>query len=150
MIEIEHLTRRYGPRTVVDDVSMTVERGRICALVGTSGSGKTTLLRMINRLVEPTAGRVRIAGQDTATIPGPLLRRRIGEQLLIPVARGGEDTTLGKPVDGLPAVLAAGGPKIHAGIGVVDGKAGVDKRVHEHRTAGGVAVALEGLGVVVV
>lgn len=78
MIEIEHLTRRYGPRTVVDDMSMTVERGRICALVGTSGSGKTTLLRMINRLVEPTAGRVRIAGQDTATIPGPLLRRRIG------------------------------------------------------------------------
>lgn len=78
MIEIEHLTRRYGPRPVVDDVSLTVQRGEIVALVGTSGSGKTTLLRMINRLVEPSSGRVRIAGTDTATLPPHQLRRRIG------------------------------------------------------------------------
>ncbi len=78
MIEIEHLTRRYGPRAVVDDVSLTVQRGEIVALVGTSGSGKTTLLRMINRLVEPSSGRVRIAGTDTATLPPHQLRRRIG------------------------------------------------------------------------
>ena len=68
----------------------------------------------------------------------------------IEVTRGGEDTSLGKPVDGLAAILAAGGPELHAGIGVVDGKAGVDKRVHEHRATGGVAVALKRLGVVVV
>ena len=78
MIEIEHLTKRYGPLAAVDDVSLTVERGQIAALVGTSGSGKTTLLRMINRLVEPTSGRVRIDGTDTATLPPHLLRRRIG------------------------------------------------------------------------
>lgn len=78
MIGIEHLTKRYGPVAAVDDVSLTVERGEIAALVGTSGSGKTTLLRMINRLVEPTAGRVLIDGTDTATLPPHLLRRRIG------------------------------------------------------------------------
>ena len=78
MIEIEHLTRRYGPRAVVDDVTLTVAQGEIVALVGTSGSGKTTLLRMINRLVEPSSGRVRIGGTDTATLPPHQLRRRIG------------------------------------------------------------------------
>jgi len=78
MIQIEHLTKRYGETTVVDDVSMTIEAGTITVIVGTSGSGKSTLLRMINRLIEPTSGRVLIDGQDTATTPGPQLRRRIG------------------------------------------------------------------------
>ena len=78
MIEVERLTRFYDGRAVVDDVTLTVDRGQIAALVGTSGSGKTTLLRMINRLVEPSSGRVRIAGEDTAAIPPHLLRRRIG------------------------------------------------------------------------
>ena len=66
MIEIEGLTKAFGATTAVNDVSLTVERGRVAALVGTSGSGKTTLLRMINRLVEPTSGRVLIDGTDTA------------------------------------------------------------------------------------
>lgn len=78
MIEIHNLTKRYDANTVVDDVSLTVETGQIAALVGTSGSGKTTLLRMINRLVEPTSGKVLIDGVDTATIEPYLLRRRIG------------------------------------------------------------------------
>lgn len=78
MIEIRNLTKRYDSTTVVDDVSLTVEKGQIAALVGTSGSGKTTLLRMINRLVEPSSGQVLIDGTDTATIQPYLLRRRIG------------------------------------------------------------------------
>ncbi len=78
MIEITDLCKRYGATTVVDRVSMTMERGTITAIVGTSGSGKSTLLRMINRLVEPTAGRVAIDGLDVAGTPGPELRRRIG------------------------------------------------------------------------
>ncbi len=78
MIEIHNLTKRYDANTVVDDVSLTIEKGQIAALVGTSGSGKTTLLRMINRLVEPTSGRVLIDGVDTAGIEPYLLRRRIG------------------------------------------------------------------------
>jgi osmoprotectant transport system ATP-binding protein len=78
MITLERLSKRYGATTVVDDVSMTVERGRIAVIVGTSGSGKSTLLRMINRLVEPDSGRVLIDGKDTRDEPAHLLRRRIG------------------------------------------------------------------------
>jgi osmoprotectant transport system ATP-binding protein len=78
MIKIESLSKRYGPVTVVDEVSLTIERGTITVIVGTSGSGKSTLLRMINRLVEPSGGRVLIEERDTAAEPAHLLRRRIG------------------------------------------------------------------------
>ena len=78
MIEIEHLTKHYGAAAIVDDVSFKVEEGTIAAVVGTSGAGKSTLLRMINRLVEPSAGRVLIDGQDTMAIPEDALRHRIG------------------------------------------------------------------------
>ncbi len=78
MITIENLSKNYGPVTVVDGVSMSIEGGSITAIVGTSGSGKSTLLRMINRLVEPTGGRVLIDAEDTASMPAHLLRRRIG------------------------------------------------------------------------
>jgi osmoprotectant transport system ATP-binding protein len=78
MIVIESLTKRYGSTTAVDAVSMVIERNSITVIVGTSGSGKSTLLRMINRLIEPTSGRVLIEDRDTASEPGHLLRRRIG------------------------------------------------------------------------
>ena len=78
MIEIDALTKDYLELTVVDHVSMKVEDGDICVIVGTSGSGKTTLLRMINRLIEPTSGSVRIDGKDTRSVPAHLLRREIG------------------------------------------------------------------------
>ena len=78
MIEIQALTKHYGSTPVVDRVSINIARGSITVIVGTSGSGKSTLLRMINRLVEPTSGRVVIDGSDTTTEPPHLLRRRIG------------------------------------------------------------------------
>ena len=78
MIEIENLTKTYGDVTVVDNVSLTMEPRSITVIVGTSGSGKTTLLRMINRLVEPTSGIIRIDGQNILDIPGHALRRSIG------------------------------------------------------------------------
>ncbi|AXC50681.1 ABC transporter ATP-binding protein [Paracoccus suum] len=78
MIEIQNLTKRFGDQTVVDNVSLTIDSGQIAVLVGSSGSGKTTLLRSVNRMVEPTSGRVLIDGVDTATIRPHLLRRRIG------------------------------------------------------------------------
>lgn len=55
MIELKGVTKRYGNATVVDNVSMSMEKGTITVIVGTSGSGKSTLMRMINRLV-PISG----------------------------------------------------------------------------------------------
>jgi osmoprotectant transport system ATP-binding protein len=78
MIQLERLCKRYADAMVVDEVSMVIEPRTITTIVGTSGSGKSTLLRMINRLVEPTSGRVFIDGNDTTAEPAHLLRRRIG------------------------------------------------------------------------
>ncbi|WP_062228675.1 ABC transporter ATP-binding protein [Aureimonas frigidaquae] len=78
MIEISGLTKLYGDNAVVNDVSFTVEPRSVTAIVGTSGSGKTTLMRMINRMTEPTHGRILIDGQDNRSLPAHELRRRIG------------------------------------------------------------------------
>ncbi|MBN9060010.1 MULTISPECIES: ABC transporter ATP-binding protein [Kaistia] len=78
MIELEHVSRRFGDQIAVDDVSLSVERGTITVIVGTSGSGKSTTLRMINRLIEPSAGTILIDGKDTAAVSGEELRRGIG------------------------------------------------------------------------
>jgi len=78
MIHIDHLCKRYGDVTAVADVSFHVAEGQICVLLGPSGCGKTTTLKMINRLVEPTSGTVRINGRDTATLDSASLRRSIG------------------------------------------------------------------------
>jgi osmoprotectant transport system ATP-binding protein len=78
VIEATGLTRRYDGAPAVTDVSFRVERGELVALVGDSGSGKTTTLKMINRLVEPDAGLVRVDGRDTATVEPHALRRSIG------------------------------------------------------------------------
>lgn len=78
MIEIDGITKRYGDNTVVNNVTMTINPRTVTVIVGTSGSGKTTLLRMINRLVEPTSGTIRLDGEDNRSVPGFELRRRIG------------------------------------------------------------------------
>ncbi|MGR9169741.1 ABC transporter ATP-binding protein [Rhizobium sp. KDH_Rht_773_N] len=78
MIEIRNVTKRYGPATVVDNVSMRVEKGSITVIVGTSGSGKSTLMRMINRLVPITEGQIFVNGQDIMDVPATELRRKIG------------------------------------------------------------------------
>lgn len=78
MIEVVNLTKEYDGTVVVDDVSLTMAARSITVIVGTSGSGKTTLLRMINRLVEPSSGIIRIDGQNILDMPGYKLRRSIG------------------------------------------------------------------------
>lgn len=78
MIEVSGLTRRYRETLAVDGVSFHVAAGELLALVGTSGSGKTTTLKMINRLVEPDAGRVVVEGREVRSLEPHLLRRGIG------------------------------------------------------------------------
>ncbi|MBB2796013.1 UNVERIFIED_ORG: osmoprotectant transport system ATP-binding protein [Rhizobium pisi] len=78
MIEIRNVTKRYGAATVVDNVSMQVEKGSITVIVGTSGSGKSTLMRMINRLVPITEGEIFVGGQNVMDVEVTELRRRIG------------------------------------------------------------------------
>lgn len=78
MITFENVTKRYGESVAVDNLSFEVPSGKIVVLAGPSGSGKTTLLRMINRLVEPTSGRVLIDGRDVCDQPVETLRRSIG------------------------------------------------------------------------
>lgn len=78
MIELQHLEKRYGPQLAVDDLNLVFPEGQVTALLGPSGCGKTTTLRMINRLIEPTGGRVLIGGQDTRNLRPEELRRRIG------------------------------------------------------------------------
>jgi iron(III) transport system ATP-binding protein len=62
-VELRGLTKRYGELAVVDDVSLTIEHGRLVCLLGPSGCGKTTTLRLIAGFVEPTAGEIRVANQ---------------------------------------------------------------------------------------
>jgi len=78
VIELERAGRRFGDVVAVDGVSLRVAAGELVALVGGSGSGKTTTLKMVNRLVEPTSGVVRVACRDVRALPGHELRRRIG------------------------------------------------------------------------
>lgn len=78
MIEIDDVTKAFNGVDVVDHVTLTIQPHTICAVVGTSGSGKTTLLRMINKLIEPTSGHIRIDGHDISGIPAYELRRTMG------------------------------------------------------------------------
>ena len=77
MIEIEHLTVRFGPSTAVRDVSLTVNDGESFGLVGESGSGKSTLLRSIMNLNRDWDGRISINGLDAHTTPRKRLAREI-------------------------------------------------------------------------
>jgi osmoprotectant transport system ATP-binding protein len=84
-IEFEHVSKHYDAATLksgapgaVDDLSLTVPAGRICVLVGPSGCGKTTTLKMVNRLIEPSTGRILVDGVDIAGQDVTELRRGIG------------------------------------------------------------------------
>ena len=79
MIALEALTKRYGSGApAVDALSLEIMSGEVCALIGPSGSGKSTTLRMINRLIEPTSGKIWLDGEDVTLLPTVELRRRMG------------------------------------------------------------------------
>lgn len=79
MIEFRSVSKTFPGGTVaVDDFSLVIPSRKTTVFVGSSGSGKTTLLRMINRMVEVSAGTIEIDGEDTSTLEPVALRRRIG------------------------------------------------------------------------
>ncbi|MFF4685521.1 betaine/proline/choline family ABC transporter ATP-binding protein [Streptomyces sp. NPDC001307] len=79
MIRFEQVTKRYPDgTTAVDDLSFEVAEGELVTLVGPSGCGKTTTMMMVNRLIEPTSGRIFVDGEDIASVDPVRLRRRIG------------------------------------------------------------------------
>ncbi|MDD1509442.1 ABC transporter ATP-binding protein [Pseudomonas sp. CNPSo 3701] len=82
MIQLDKLTKKFQQKgkdvVAVNEVSLTVDEGQICVFLGPSGCGKSTTLKMINRLIEPTSGRVLINGEDTTGIDEVTLRRNIG------------------------------------------------------------------------
>jgi osmoprotectant transport system ATP-binding protein len=79
MIRFEQVTKRYPDgTTAVDGLSFEVAEGELVTLVGPSGCGKTTTMMMVNRLIEPTSGRILVDGEDVAGVDPVRLRRRIG------------------------------------------------------------------------
>ncbi|MFI1828285.1 ABC transporter ATP-binding protein [Streptomyces sp. NPDC020412] len=79
MIRFEQVSKVYPDgTTAVDDLSFEVAEGELVTLVGPSGCGKTTTMMMVNRLIEPTSGRIEVAGEDVSTVDPVALRRRIG------------------------------------------------------------------------
>ncbi|AIT07509.1 ABC transporter ATP-binding protein [Sphingomonas taxi] len=106
-LRFDAVSKRYGETRAVDGVSLTIAAGSFVALVGASGSGKSTLLQTINRLIEPSEGRVLLDGEDVAAGPAPALRRRIGYVFqgigLFPHMTVAENIGIGPRIAGLPA-----------------------------------------------
>jgi osmoprotectant transport system ATP-binding protein len=78
MIELDHVTKRYGASAAVVDLSLSVRAGEFFVLIGGSGGGKSTTLKMMNRLAEPSEGTVRVGGRDVRDLEPAALRRRMG------------------------------------------------------------------------
>jgi phosphonate transport system ATP-binding protein len=74
MLQLEGLTRRFGANTAVDRVSLSIPDGQMVGIIGRSGAGKSTLLRMINRLTEPSDGRIIHDNVDVTALTGQSLR----------------------------------------------------------------------------
>ncbi|MDP8977633.1 MAG: betaine/proline/choline family ABC transporter ATP-binding protein [Actinomycetota bacterium] len=80
MIRLEEITKRYRGQSepAVEELTMDVLEGETCVLVGPSGCGKTTTMKMINRIIEPSSGRIFLEGEDVTKSDPDLLRRRMG------------------------------------------------------------------------
>jgi osmoprotectant transport system ATP-binding protein len=78
MLRLQSVSKRYGSRWAVEDLSLEVGDGELAVLIGPSGCGKTTTLKMVNRLVEPTSGRIYLDDEDVTDVDPVQLRRRMG------------------------------------------------------------------------
>ena len=130
-LEFRHVSRRYGDVLAVDDLSFTVPAGRICVLVGPSGCGKTTSLKMVNRLIEPSAGQILIGGRDVMAQDPIALRRGIGYVIqqvgLLP------HLTVGQNVAIVPRLLGWERPRIDARVDELLGLVGMEPAGYRDR-----------------
>jgi osmoprotectant transport system ATP-binding protein len=116
MIRLEGLTKRFPgqQRNAVDSLTMDIREGEIVVLVGPSGCGKTTTMKMINRIIEPSSGRIVLNGQDVTQADPDQLRRRIGyviQQIgLFP------HMTIGENVATVPKLLGWDAKRIRARV----------------------------------
>src|SRR3954454_16576872 len=75
MFEFRNVTRRFGNKTAVENVTLDIPAGQMVGIIGRSGAGKSTFLRMINRLATPSSGSIVFAGRDVTNLRGADLRR---------------------------------------------------------------------------
>ncbi len=126
MIRLEHVAKEFpGAQTAaVSNLSLEVGRGELVALVGPSGCGKTTTLKMINRLVEPSSGRIEVDGRDVMSIPPHELRRSIGYVIqqvgLFP------HRTIGQNIATVPGLLGWDQPRVDARVAELIELVGLD------------------------
>ena len=148
-LRLDTLSKQFSETSAVDTVSLDIAGGSFVALVGASGSGKSTLLKMINRLVEPSAGRVLLEGEDVTSVAAPTLRRRIGYVFqgigLFPHMSVGENIGIVPRLEGRPI----GSGRIAELLALVDLEPGMANRLPAELSGGqrqrvGVARALAG------
>lgn len=78
IIAFQDVSKVYQGKSVVDQISLSIQKGEFITILGTSGSGKTTTLKMINRLIEPSSGQISFEGKDLSQLDPVSLRRQIG------------------------------------------------------------------------
>jgi osmoprotectant transport system ATP-binding protein len=124
LITLEHVSRSFAGREAVRDLSLEVREGELLALIGPSGCGKTTTLRMINRLVEPTGGRILVGGRDAREMSPAALRRTMGYAIqgvgLFP------HLTVGQNVAVVPKLLGWPTPRVRARVDELLERVGLD------------------------
>jgi osmoprotectant transport system ATP-binding protein len=130
-LEFRHVGKRYGDLVAVADLSFTVPAGQICVLVGPSGCGKTTSLKMVNRLIEPTSGEIRIGGENVLEQDVIDLRRGIGYVIqqvgLMP------HLTVGENVAVVPQLLGWDKARQQARVEDLLGLVGLEPRLYRER-----------------
>ncbi|CAN5355395.1 betaine/proline/choline family ABC transporter ATP-binding protein [soil metagenome] len=133
MIRLESITKRYRGQhePAVEELTMEVPEGEICVLVGPSGCGKTTTMKMVNRIIEPSSGRIFLEGDDVTKSDPDLLRRRMGyviQQIgLFP------HKTIHDNIATVPRLLGWDGDRIHARVDELLELVGMDPSVYRSR-----------------
>jgi osmoprotectant transport system ATP-binding protein len=132
MIRLDSVSKRFPNGTVaVRELTIDVPEGEICVLVGPSGCGKTTILKMINRLIEPTGGRIYLDGEDVTDADPVVLRRRIGYVIqqvgLFP------HQTIGTNVGTVPRRLGWGRARVATRVDELLELVGLEPATYRHR-----------------